>query len=83
MTGKLEVEREENGLHIRQDRGKCEQPHFYEVRYKAIVRGAAEGLVEGSEACVEQVSEVFDDDLRRSFADAVLKVGAKLVSVKN
>jgi len=32
VAGEFEVKGEEDGLHVGQDGGKCEEPHFDEVR---------------------------------------------------
>lgn len=60
MAGELEIEGEEYSLHVRKDGGECEEPHLDEVRDEAVVGGTVKGLVEGTEACLEEVSEVFD-----------------------
>lgn len=46
----LEVEREEDGLHVWKDLAEYKKPHFYQVRDEAVVRDTAESLFEGYEA---------------------------------
>ncbi len=50
------------------------------MRNEAFVGGAAEGLVEGTEACTEEVAEVFDYDVWGAFADAGLEMNTVVVS---
>ena len=80
IAGKFEVKREEDGLHVGQDGGECEKPHFDKMRDDALVRDAVERCVEGGEARVEEVAKVFEDCNGRTLLDAALDVGPSTVS---
>jgi hypothetical protein len=55
VTGKFEIEGKKDCLHVGEDGGECEKPHFDEMGNQAFVWGSAERLVKGTEACVEEV----------------------------
>ncbi len=72
MALELEVERQEDGLEVRQLFAKDEQPHVHQVRHETMVGHCADALVERVEAGKEERLEIVCYQIRLTFKDAAL-----------
>jgi hypothetical protein len=61
-------------LKKRQDGSKDDEPHFHEVGNETVVRDVAECLVEGAEARMQELVEIFDEDYGGALVDAAFDV---------